>query len=128
MEHLLEQFIQHQYYVAQEMKNDQIGQLWFKTPENVYSIIMGDQFNYHELTDLLNKYTSRRDAIANILYLQRQNVVLPFHEFEGSIIHNVNHNGVVHSVITGYETMMPVSLDILLNRNRHNEMVKEFYK
>lgn len=116
--------LKHDRFVGFNLKKEQLAHVMYKPlEEHGYGVILAQHYNEQELNDFLQRYNNE-GAFANLVYTQRQSEVLPFHVVDGQPIHNLYLRNVFYTAVPGRELLVPVTLDILLNRDKHNEYIR----
>lgn len=125
----LEAFLtNHPRFAAYETKKQHVAHFMYApVDDHGYGVILPQHFSLEELQGFLQRY-KEHDAFASVVCPHPRNDVLPFHVVDGKSIQNVWYKDVLHTAVSGYETLVPIDLDILLNREKHNELIRTFYK
>ena len=104
------------------LKDGQPSQLWYVNNDNeiVSAVILAEKYTSEELNDLIEKH---EDIPVNLLYTQEQDSVPPAHVISAGNVYNVLSD-VIRTHVAGYNSGMPITVDVLIDRERHNTLLE----
>ena len=122
---MLELLVGNRDDVRFKLKDGQPTQLWYVNNDNqiVSAVILAEKYTSEELSELIKKH---EDIPVNLMYTQEQDSVPPAHVISAGNVYNVISD-VIRTHVTGYNSGMPITVDVLIDREKHNTLL-ELYR